>query len=105
MRHTDTLCYMSDRLCEPSLHDVRSHYLAGRFEQAADLYRDYLHDNPRDCEALRALGTICFQNGQLERAQYFFGEAARLNPSSLDALRLRGAVLMQLGGVLAEFGE
>jgi Flp pilus assembly protein TadD len=54
---------------------------------------------------LRALGTICFQNGQLERAQYFFGEAARLNPSSLDALRLRGAVLMQLGGVLAEFGE
>ena len=79
--------------------------MAGRFEQAADLYRDYLHDNPRDCEALRALGTICFQNGQLERAQYFFGEAARLNPSSLDALRLRGAVLMQLGGVLAEFGE
>jgi predicted TPR repeat methyltransferase len=87
---------MSDRLSELSLHDARGHYLAGRFEQAADLYRDHLHDNPRDCEALQALGTICFQNGQLERAQYFFGEASRLNPSSLDALRLRGAVLMQL---------
>jgi predicted TPR repeat methyltransferase len=87
---------MTDRLGESSLHDARSHYSAGRFDQAAGLFREYLHTHPKDCEALEALGAICLQTGHIERGQYFLGEAARLNPGSLNAWRLRGAALMQL---------
>ena len=88
---------MSDPgLSDPSLHDARSHHLAGRLDEAAGLYRDYLRSHPNHGEALQALGTIYLQSGQFERAQYFLGEAVRLDPSSLDALRLRGAALMQL---------
>jgi len=87
---------MSDPELSDLLRDARSHHQAGRLDQAAVLYRDYLRTYPKDCEALQALGTICLQGGQFERAQYFLGEAARHDPSSLDALRLRGAALMQL---------
>jgi predicted TPR repeat methyltransferase len=84
-------------LSDPSLHVARSHFVAGRLDEAAKLYRDHLRANPKDRESLQALGTIHLQQGQLERAQYFLGEAARFHPDSLDALRLRGVALMQLG--------
>ena len=83
-------------LSDPSLHEARSHFLAGRLDKAAGLYRDYLRSHPKDCESLQALGKIHLQSGQFERAQYFLGEAARFDPSSVDAWRLRGAALMQL---------
>jgi predicted TPR repeat methyltransferase len=85
------------RLSDSSLDDARSHHMAGRLDEAAAIYREYLRSNPSHWETLLALGTIALQSGQFERAQYFLGEAARLAPASLDALRLRGAALMQLG--------
>jgi predicted TPR repeat methyltransferase len=83
-------------ISDSALNAARSHHQAGRLDEAAALYRDHLRSHPKDCEVLQALGTICLQSGQFERAQYFLGEAARLDPASLDALRLRGAALMQL---------
>jgi predicted TPR repeat methyltransferase len=82
---------------DSALEAARAQQRAGRLDDAAALYRDYLRKHPNHWEALQALGTIALQSGQFERAQYFLGEAARLAPSSIDALRLRGAALMQLG--------
>ena len=82
---------------DSALLAARAHHRAGRLEEAAALYREYLRTHPQDSETLQALGTIALQSGQFERAQYFLGEAARIAPNSLDALRLRGAALMQLG--------
>jgi predicted TPR repeat methyltransferase len=74
---------------------------AGRFDEAAQLYRQRLQADPRNLEALQSLALIYFQIGQFEQAQYFAGEALRLEPSYVDGLRVRGMALMQLGRLAA----
>jgi predicted TPR repeat methyltransferase len=46
---------------------------------------------------LQSLGRISFENGDLEAAQYFFGEALKIAPDFLEGLHLRGVALMRLG--------
>jgi predicted TPR repeat methyltransferase len=79
-----------------SLEEARGHYRAGRFGDAALLFRAVLQTDPANFEALHALGMISYRTGQFERAQYFLGEALRLAPDSLECLLIRGVALMQL---------
>ena len=69
---------------------------AGRRAEAALIYGDLLA-GPKHVDALKALGRISFQNGDLEAAQHFLGEAVRLAPDFVEGYHLRGVVLMRLG--------
>jgi len=69
---------------------------AGRRAEAALLYGELLA-GPNHMEALRALGRISFENGDLEAAQYFLGEAVKVAPEFIDGHHLRGVALMRLG--------
>ena len=89
---------MSDSgISSVSLDQAQSLYLAGRFDEAAALYRHRLQAHPQDLESIQALALIYFQTRQYELAQYFAGEAVRFDPSYIDGLRVRGMALMQLG--------
>lgn len=70
---------------------------AGHLADAADLYHQVLRTNPRQVEALYALGLIYLQNGRFDRAEYLLGEASALAPGSPEALSLRGIALLNLG--------
>jgi len=78
------------------LRDARQLYAAGHRPQAALLYGELLA-GPRHLEALQSLGRISFENGDLEAAQYFLGEALELAPDFVEGLHLRGVALMRLG--------
>lgn len=69
---------------------------AGRRAEAALIYGDLLA-GPRQVEALKALGRISFENGDLEAAQYFLGEALKFAPDFVEGHHLRGVALMRLG--------
>ena len=56
----------------------------GSFEEAAVLYQQFLRGTPRHFEALKALGMIYFQMGQMDKAQYLLGEALKIDPFSTD---------------------
>lgn len=89
---------MSDTgLSDASLDQGQRLYMAGRFEEAATLYRRRLQANPKELGANQALALIYFQTGQFELAQHYAGEALKIDPSYLDGLRVRGMALMQLG--------
>jgi len=93
-------------MSELSLKTAQELYRAGQAEQAIPLFRDFLREHPRNIEALTSLGTIYFETGQFERAQYLLGEAVRVMPDFADGWRIRGAALMQLSrhaGALACF--
>lgn len=93
---------MSDTgISSVSLNDAQGLYLAGRFDEAAALYRRRVQANPQDLELVQALALIYFQTKQYELAQYFAGEAVRLDPAYIDGLRVRGMALMQLGRLAA----
>ena len=79
-----------------ALKNAQELYRLGRVEEAIPLLRALLRLDPRNVEALTALGTIYFETGQFERAQYLLGEAVRVMPDYADGWRLRGAALMQL---------
>ena len=82
---------------DASLDPAQRLYMAGRFDEAASLYRQRLQTNPKDPEANQALALIYFQTRQFELAQHFAGEALKIDPSYFDGLRVRGMALMQLG--------
>jgi predicted TPR repeat methyltransferase len=69
---------------------------AGRRAEAAAIYGELLA-GPRHAEALKALGRISFENGDLEAAAHFLGEAVKVAPDFVDGYHLRGVALMRLG--------
>lgn len=68
----------------------------GRRPEAAILYGELLA-GPKHLEALQSLGRISFENGDLEAAQVFLGEAVKLAPDFVEGFHLRGVALMRLG--------
>ena len=69
---------------------------AGKLAEAAQIYGDILRAEPRNFEALHALGILRYQCGELELAERLIGEAVTVNPRAADALYNRGSLLLKL---------
>jgi predicted O-linked N-acetylglucosamine transferase (SPINDLY family) len=70
---------------------------AGRLNEAAQIYAGIIATEPRNFEALHALGVLRYQSGQLEEAARLIGEAVAANPNAADANYNRACLLMRLG--------
>jgi protein O-GlcNAc transferase len=69
---------------------------AGRLEEAAEIYQKILLSEPRNFEALHALGIVRYQRGQLEEAERLIGEAVSVRPGAPDANYNRACLLQKL---------
>jgi predicted TPR repeat methyltransferase len=68
----------------------------GKATEASRVCFQSLDSSPQNFEAYQALGKICFQSGQFDRAEHLLDEALRLKPDSLDCLNMRGVALLHL---------
>ena len=69
---------------------------AGRLAEAAEAYREVLRAEPKNFEALHALGILRYQAGDLETAERLIAEATLANPGAADAFYNRGSLLLKL---------
>lgn len=58
------------------------HHQAGRFREAAEVYRAILDANPMDADALHLLGVVQLQTGDFENAADSIEQAMQLNPGN-----------------------
>src|SRR5258706_2679344 len=84
-------------MSEELLQKAQDLVQAGRLPEAAGVYHQVLKTDPRHFEALNALGSTYFRNGQFEQSQYLLGEALKLDPLHVDGLCLRGIAMIRLG--------
>lgn len=91
---------MSVTDCEQVLREAQRLHAAGHRPQAALLYGELLA-GPKHLEALQSLGRISFENGDLEAALYFLGQALEHRPDFAEGLHLRGVALLRLGQTAA----
>ncbi len=73
-----------------------AHHQAGELQQAKDLYRAILTQNPRHAEAIFRLGTMALQLEQYEKAADFIGQAIKLGKPTAPMFINRGAALRHL---------
>ncbi len=73
------------------------HYRAKRFTQAEHLYRQIIDINPRQSEALYALGMLMQQRGQHQNAELFFQATLELQPEAAAVHNSLGYSLQQQG--------
>jgi predicted TPR repeat methyltransferase len=83
-------------MIHPLMRTAAGLHQAGRFDEAAQLYQQILRANPRDPDAMYALGIIHLQSGRLEEAQTSLADVLRMRPRFPEALCSRGIALMQL---------
>jgi predicted TPR repeat methyltransferase len=83
-------------MADPLMRNAASLHQAGRLAEAGQLYQQILRANPRDSDAIYALGIIHLQSGRLEEAQNLLAETLRIRPRFPEALCSRGIALMQL---------
>src|SRR5437879_6404863 len=69
------------------------HQRAGRLPQAEAVYREILHSDPRNPDALHLLGLLAHQSGKHELALGFIGQAIALRPSIAPFQNSLGIVL------------
>ena len=65
---------------------------ARRFDEARQVYHDYLKRKPADAPALIGLGRDAFQSGDLEGATHAFETALESSPRQPDALKELGLI-------------
>lgn len=73
-----------------------AHHQAGELQQAKDLYRAILTQNPRHAEAIFRLGTMALQLEQYEKAADFIGQAIKIGKPTPPMLINQGAALRHL---------
>jgi len=78
------------------LQNAQRLHQAGNLKEAARLYGEALKLNPRQFEALYALGYLHFQSAQFGEAERLIGEAVQVNPRSAEAHFIRGCALQRL---------
>jgi predicted O-linked N-acetylglucosamine transferase (SPINDLY family) len=83
-------------MSQARLQDALQLRRAGKFAQAAELYRQILSDEPKHFEALHALGILNYQSGQLETAERLIREAVAANPRAADAAYNHACLLQRL---------
>jgi Flp pilus assembly protein TadD len=83
---------MSQALLETALR-LRQ---AGRLNDAADIYKQILTQEPRHFEALHALGLVNYQCGRLDEAERLIAEAIAVEPRAADAIYNRACLLAKM---------
>jgi tetratricopeptide (TPR) repeat protein len=73
-----------------------THEVHGQFEQAEELYRTILVQNPGDCDALYNLGNVLIELEKFREAAEWYQEALALDPSFLEAWANLGNVQIEL---------
>ena len=69
---------------------------AGKLAEAAEIYAEVLRAEPKNFEALHALGILHYQSGQLQEAVRLIGEAVSVNPNAADAAYNHACLLQKL---------
>ena len=70
---------------------------AGRLAEAAALYQQVLQQEPRNYDALHALGVIYYRSGRLKEAEQMMAQAVSVNPRAPVAFFDYACVLMSAG--------
>jgi predicted O-linked N-acetylglucosamine transferase (SPINDLY family) len=73
------------------------HHLAGRFDEAEQIYRQILEMVPQEVDALHLLGVVAHQTGRNEEALGYINQALALNYGSAAFHNSLGAVYRALG--------
>jgi len=81
----------------PSLKKALSLYQRGKFNSAADIYREILIASPGQPEALHHLGLISQQAGRLEEGVQFMVQSLEGDPNNVDALADLAGILQAQG--------
>jgi tetratricopeptide (TPR) repeat protein/ADP-heptose:LPS heptosyltransferase len=81
----------------PSMQQAVQLHQAGRFSEAAAVYRRIHQVSPKDAQVLYLLGTLCAQMGHSQEALRRLDESLALKPDQPYALINRGNVLKELG--------
>jgi len=84
---------------QQAFESARQHHQAGRLNEAEQLYRQILAQQPDHAEALHRLGAIAQQRGQPDRAVDLIRRAITAKPNYPQAYNKLGNVLMDQGQV------
>ncbi|MDH3747366.1 MAG: sulfotransferase [Gammaproteobacteria bacterium] len=68
------------------LAHAAEHHKAGRIEDATELYKEVLRDNPNNVDALRMLGIIAYSVSDIDEAERLFRRAVKLAPDFVNAI-------------------
>src|SRR5258706_2315746 len=90
---------MVPMMSEFLLQNARRMHKAGNFAEAVRLYTEVLRFNPRQFEALYALGFLRFQSAQYGEAERLMSEAVKINPRMAEAYFIQGCCLHRLGRI------
>ena len=80
-----------------SLQTAIAHQRAGRFKEAEEMYREILHREPENAQALHLMGILAAQMDRPEVAIDLIGRAVQLNPTDWQAYNNFGNVCLQMG--------
>src|SRR6266550_5452168 len=78
------------------LQNAQRMHKAGNFAEAARLYGEVLRLNPRQFEALYALGFLRYQAAQYGEAERLMSQAVKINPGMAQAYFVQGCCLQRL---------
>ena len=77
-------CVTNAALCS-TLESVRAHaellQQSKNFDDAAQLWQEFIAQNPENVEAINELGTVLLSSGRFERALQRFQNALEISPS------------------------
>ncbi len=85
------------RHVQQSLKLAVRHHAAGRLAKAESLYKQVLHADPDNPDALHLLGVVAHQEGDNERAVALISQALERRPNFADAHSNLGNALRELG--------
>jgi predicted O-linked N-acetylglucosamine transferase (SPINDLY family) len=74
-----------------------THHQSGRLQQAAELYRQILGEDPQHAGALHYLGVIAAQSGEKAAAVELLRQAVKLSPDTAEAQHNLGSALKDNG--------
>jgi tetratricopeptide (TPR) repeat protein len=89
---------------QPVFSQAVTHHQAGRLQQAAELYRQILTEQPRHADSLHLLGLVAYKTGRLEEAAGLIADAIQQD-STKASYRFNLGVVLQKQGKLEEAGE
>src|SRR5262245_19865778 len=91
-------CAKQEETAEQHLARANEYFAAQQYDKAEKEYRDVLRLAPDDPAALRQLGTIYLDQGQVLQAYPLFKKLSELQPDDPDSQLKLGLIFFSLGG-------